>query len=156
VPVLIKAGKALDEKKTEVRIVFKKAPPSVFGCFLPQIPNNQLIIRIQPQESIKLCIMSKTPAFNFDLTPVQLNLFYSDAFKTPLYDAYEYLLLEIIEGDQSLFISTTELQALWDIFVQILPLTDIGKIPMHHYPAFSEGPLEAKNIPERYGSKWAD
>ncbi len=156
VPVLIKAGKALNEKKTEVRIVFKRAPASVFGCLMPNIPNNQLIARIQPQEAINLCIMSKAPAFHFDLMPVYLNLFYADTFKTPLYDAYEYLLLDVVEGDQSLFISNVELEVLWDIFVKILPAVDTGKIPIHRYVAFSKDLQQAQLLPKKYGIKWAD
>ncbi|NLB55992.1 MAG: glucose-6-phosphate dehydrogenase, partial [Lentisphaerae bacterium] len=120
VPVIMSAGKALDTNCTEIRIFFRKPDFNSFVCHDECPDANELIIRVQPGESIKLKITSKTPGLHMKLQNSQLDLNYLSAFKEKIPEAYELLLLDVIRGDHSLFISSEELAASWDVFTTAL------------------------------------
>lgn len=81
VPFLMRAGKALDERKTEIRIQFKAAPGALFSGMSTGAENNELVIRVQPDEAIFLRIVSKVPGLTSRMEEARLNLFYHHAWE---------------------------------------------------------------------------
>ncbi|MCX5758366.1 MAG: glucose-6-phosphate dehydrogenase [Candidatus Hydrogenedentes bacterium] len=119
VPFFITAGKALDERTTEIRLRFRSASSNRFHEDGATSPPNELIIRVQPDEAIRLAITNKAPGFDMRLVPSELDLRYQSAFAAKIPDAYECLLLDVIRGDRSLFVRWDELAAAWDIFTPV-------------------------------------
>lgn len=151
VPFLIEAGKALDQKINEVRIRFRGIPAGLFGNTGVVMHPNELVIRIQPDESIVLKIMNKQPGLQLELAPTELNLRYHSTFSALIPDAYECLILDVIEGDRSLFIRADELAAAWDIFTPALHQTESQRVAPEIYPYGSSGPVAGKALARRYG-----
>jgi len=142
VPFFVKAGKALDERISSVRIRFKSLTGNIFcedpngGCLAP----NELCLRIQPDEALSLSIVNKEPGLRISLARSDLNLRYQTAFRGEIPDAYERLLLDVIHGDKSLFIRADELVAAWDIFTPVLHEIEKERIRPRPYPFGSQGP----------------
>lgn len=142
VPFILKAGKALNEQKTEVRIQFKDVTSGIFK----DIPRNELVIRVQPNESVYIKMNSKLPGLSMQTVVTELDLTYRRRFsdlKIP--EAYESLILDALKGDHSNFVRDDELDASWRIFSPLLHYLDDNKeiIPMeypygmHHTRRFS-------------------
>lgn len=151
VPFLIEAGKALNQKINEVHIRFRGIPAGLFGDTGVVMHPNELIIRIQPDESIVLKIMNKQPGLQLELAPTELNLRYQTTFSSLIPDAYECLILDVIEGDRRLFIRADELAAAWDIFTPVLHQTEAQRVAPEIYPFGSTGPMAGKALARRYG-----
>ena len=146
VPILITAGKGLDSRMTEITIRFRQVPGNMF-CDLGGCPAaNEFVIRVQPGEAIDLSLIYKVPGMGMKLQPRNLNLQYSEAFKESIPDAYERLLLDVIEGDRSLFIQKTELEAAWDIFTPVLHEIDRRRLVPESYAFGSTGPTGANEL----------
>ena len=147
VPFLIRAGKGLDAKMTEIRMHFREVPGNMFctadGC--PQA--NELVIRVQPDEGIHLSLVNKVPGMELKLATRNLALQYTEAFSEQIPDAYESLLLDVIQGDRSLFIRNDELEAAWDIFTPVLKEIDQRRVPPEPYEFGGAGPSEAHKTP---------
>lgn len=139
VPFVIRAGKAMNRKCTEVRIVFK-APESNIFCKLNECPPpNELIIRIQPDEGVHFKIVNKAPGLKMAFHSKELDLSYKSAFAGEIIpEAYESLLLDVIHGEKSLFIRDDELRAAWDIFTSVLHKIESRKIMPDLYPFGSD------------------
>ena len=141
VPFIIRAGKGLDSKKSEIRIIFRKPESNIF-CNLDSCPPaNELIIRIQPNEGIHFNIVSKIPGLKMGFQEKDLDLSYKSAFSdTVIPEAYESLLLDVIKGEKALFIRNDELEAAWDIFTPVLHHIEKDKIKPEIYKFGSKGP----------------
>jgi len=146
VPFLLSAGKGLDNRVNEVRIRFRQIPDNIFDDQHVRIPSNNLTIRIQPDESIFLNVVSKQPGMHLSIVETSLNLKYQSAFSTVIPDAYERLLLDVMCGDKSLFIRSDELSAAWDIFTPALHEIDRLAIKPETYPFGSRGPASAQKF----------
>lgn len=120
VPFYVTAGKALDDKMTEIRVHFYELAHNIFCepnvCLLP----NRLVIRVQPDESISLYLTNKVPGMEMEIAQHKLDLQYETTFNKTIPEAYERLLLDVIHGDRSHFIGADELAAAWDVFSPIL------------------------------------
>jgi glucose-6-phosphate 1-dehydrogenase len=146
VPFFLCAGKGLEEKCNRVRVVFRSVEKNIF-CQKPQcLPPDELIIQIQPDESLVLKIMNKEPGLRLNLVESGLDLRYSSAFDKPIPDAYERLLLDVIEGDKSLFIRADELAAAWDIYTPLLHELEKQEVEPEPYPFGSTGPDAWKRL----------
>jgi len=131
VPFMLKAGKALNEQKTEIRIQFKDVTSGIFK----DIPRNELVIRVQPNESVYIKMNSKLPGLSMQTVVTELDLTYRRRFsdlKIP--EAYESLILDALKGDHSNFVRDDELDASWRIFSPLLHYLDEKKeiIPMEY------------------------
>lgn len=131
VPFVLESGKRLAEKKTEVRVYFKKA-----ACLCPpdleRHHQNMLIFRIQPDEGITVVFWAKKPGFAMELESKTLSFLYKETSGTNLLpDAYERILYDCIRGDQTLFTSTEEVHASWKFITPILDQWQ--KLPLHVY-----------------------
>jgi glucose-6-phosphate 1-dehydrogenase len=146
VPFVIAAGKGLDSSGTTVTVHFRSVPGGVFcapgGC----PPANRLVIRVQPDEAIHLHVVNKEPGMGLSLAESDLNLRYQTAFAKPIPDAYERLLLDVIEGDKSLFIRADELEAAWDVFTPVLHEIEREQRGPEPYAFGSTGPASAAAV----------
>ncbi|KAK8050262.1 hypothetical protein PG994_011992 [Apiospora phragmitis] len=154
VPFIMKAGKALNEQKTEIRIQFKDVTSGIFK----DIPRNELVMRIQPNESVYIKMNSKLPGLSMQTVVTELDLTYRRRFsdlKIP--EAYESLILDCLKGDHSNFVRDDELDASWRIFTPLLNYLDDNKeiIPME-YPYGSRGPAVLDDFTASYGYKFSD
>ncbi|KAI8954818.1 glucose-6-phosphate 1-dehydrogenase [Xylaria longipes] len=154
VPFIMKAGKALNEQKTEIRIQFKDVTSGIFK----DIPRNELVMRIQPNESVYIKMNSKLPGLSMQTVVTELDLTYRRRFsdlKIP--EAYESLILDALKGDHSNFVRDDELDASWRIFTPLLHYLDDNKeiVPME-YPYGSRGPAVLDDFTSSYGYKFSD
>ncbi len=151
VPFLLSAGKALDSRIAEIRVRFKQAPGGLFCQKRYCLPKNELVIRIQPDEAILLNVATMAPGLEMNLAPAQLDLRYAAAFNLLIPDAYECLLLDVIEGDKTLFISDSELAASWDIVDPFLADVEKSAAAPELYQFGSTGPAGLKKLAARHG-----
>ncbi|WP_296130535.1 glucose-6-phosphate dehydrogenase [Pseudomonas sp. Ga0074129] len=151
VPFYLRTGKRLARKTSEILIQFKPVPHQLFGGG----EANRLLIRLQPEERISLQLMGKSPGKGMHLQPVELDLNLADAFhKQRRWDAYERLLLDVIEGDSTLFMRRDEVEAAWGWVDPIIKGWDQHYQSPRPYPAGSDGPEQASNLLERHERQW--
>mmetsp|Transcript_40249 Transcript_40249/g.78359 ORF Transcript_40249/g.78359 Transcript_40249/m.78359 type:complete len:592 (-) Transcript_40249:134-1909(-) len=149
VPFLVSAGKALDERKCEVRIRFKAEANRIFG---DSMNVNELVIRIQPDESVYFKINVKEPGLKMEVSSHVLDLSYHKAFEGAYYgDAYERMLYNCSEGKQQLFVKTDELIEAWRIFTPLLHEIDAKKPQPVLYPFGNSGPKGYKEFAKKAG-----
>lgn len=153
VPFILKAGKALNEAKVEVRIQFKDVTQGIFA----DISRNELVVRIQPEEAVYLKLNTKSPGYAFRAIPTEMDLTYKRRFTdSAIPEAYEVLILDALKGDHSNFVRDDELDAAWKIFTPILHWIDgkDGERPKPEpYPYGSRGPARLDAFIEKYGYK---
>jgi glucose-6-phosphate 1-dehydrogenase len=148
VPMLLTTGKALAEKTTEIRIIFKDHEG------LKHITNT-LIIRIQPNEGIALELLAKKPGFEDKTQTVHMDFSYSRSFAGSSHpDAYEHLLADAIQGDRTLFTTGEEVLAAWRIIEPILHSWNLDSKDLEIYEPGSWGPAGAAALATRAGAKW--
>jgi glucose-6-phosphate 1-dehydrogenase len=142
IPFILRTGKRLPAKSTRIVVRFRSPPV----WFFPNgqqagITANALTITIQPDEGFELGFEIKKPGQGIELETHRLHFRYSEAFG-PLADAYQTLLTDILEGDQTLFVRGDEVEAAWRVFEPVLrhPPT------VHGYPAGSWGPVQADRL----------
>ncbi|SCW03864.1 LAFE_0H00716g1_1 [Lachancea fermentati] len=138
VPIVMRAGKALNEGKVEIRIQFKAVPSGIFN----DIPNNELVIRVQPNEAIYLKCNSKTPGLATTTQVTELDLTYSSRYKDYwIPEAYEALIRDVLIGDHSNFVRDDELDVSWKLFTPLLNYLEGPDAPQPElYPYGSRGP----------------
>lgn len=151
VPFIMKAGKALNEAKVEVRVQFKDVTQGIFA----DISRNELVVRIQPEEAVYLKVNTKTPGYKFRVIPAEMDLTYGKRFTdTVIPSAYEALILDALRGDHSNFVRDDELDVAWKIFTPILHWID-GKQEQRPQPLpyryGSRGPEELDDFIAKYG-----
>ena len=113
VPFYLRTGKRMKKRYSEIVINFKTVKHNIFQT-QEKMPHNKLIINLQPDETIELVQMTKIPGpGGYRYQPIALKLDYSDTFKDRFPEAYERLLIDVIRGNQTLFMSQVELQAAW-------------------------------------------
>lgn len=113
VPFYLRTGKRMIKRYSEIVINFKEVRHNIFPS-KEKLNNNKLIIRLQPEERIELVQMTKIPGpGGYRYKPVALKLDYSDSFKDRFPEAYERLIIDVIRGNQTLFMRQDELQAAW-------------------------------------------
>ena len=159
VPFLMKAGKALHERKAEIRIQFRHVPGSLFSSMYGgalDLSTNELVIRVQPDESIYLKINNKVPGLGMRLNHTKLDLQYKAAYDVDFPDAYERLILDVVNGDKRLFIRSDELEAAWDLFTPLLNELEEKQVVPETYPYGSRGPIGAHYLGAKYDVRWGD
>ncbi len=152
VPFYIRTGKRLPRRVTQIAIVFRREPVSLFAAAGARDTNpNVLLLTLQPDEGFNLCFDVKVPGEPFRLRTLPLHFLYKEAF-APSADAYQTLLLDVLTGDQTLFVHADETEASWALYTPLLE----QKLPVHHYAAGSWGPTEADHLLERHGHAWME
>ena len=160
VPFWLRTGKKMPERRTEIVIQFKSVPYSIFAERGATSQPNSLVIAIQPDENIRLQLMAKTPGLDRDgirLREVPLDLGLANAFADRRRRiAYERLLLDLIDGDPTLFVRRDEVEAQWQWIDGVRSAwTEAGATPAP-YPAGTWGPAEAVELTKRDGVRWHD
>mgnify|MGYP001765573955 FL=1 len=158
VPFYLRTGKRLPERKTEIVVQFRHVPHSIFAGRGARSVPNRLVIGIQPEENITLSLMAKVPGLDrdgFRLREVPLDIAMADAFAGPTKRiAYERLLLDLIEGDQTLFVRRDEVEAQWDWIDGIRASWTAHELTPKPYAAGTWGPSAAIALTERDGVHW--
>ncbi|KTR83317.1 glucose-6-phosphate dehydrogenase [Novosphingobium barchaimii] len=158
VPFYLRTGKRLPNRTTEIVVQFKPVPHSIFSGRGAKTVPNRLVIGIQPSEDIQLSLMAKVPGLDRDglrLRPVPLDIAMPEAFSGPQRRiAYERLLLDLIEGDQTLFVRRDEVEAQWDWIDKVRALWEEQGLEPKTYTAGSWGPSAAIALAERDGVTW--
>src|ERR1700733_12344355 len=155
VPFYLRTGKRLPKKVSEIVVQFRALPFSIFPADAAEWQPNRLIIRLQPQEGIRLEMMTKDPGpGGLRLSPTGLDIRFDAAFHMRFPDAYERLLMDTVRGDATLFMRRDEGEAAWAWVEPILEAW--GSRPDHPrpYPAGTWGPTASIALIERDGRTW--
>ncbi len=153
VPFYLRTGKRMGHRVSEIVIQFKNVPHQLFEGQRGEPQPNRLVIRLQPDEFIKLGMMTKTPGANTHLEHAELNLNLKKRAGGRTFQAYERLLLDVIRGVTTLFMHRTEVEAAWQWTEQILDGWQEGGVP-RSYSAGTWGPPKSVGLIERDGRSW--
>ncbi|XP_070696035.1 glucose-6-phosphate 1-dehydrogenase-like isoform X2 [Pempheris klunzingeri] len=152
VPFILRCGKALNERKAEVRLQFTDVPGDIFDQCCQR---NELVVRVQPDEAIYLKMMTKRPGVYFSPEETELDLTYRSRYKNvKLPDAYERLILDVFCGNQMHFVRSDELREAWRIFTPLLHQIEEEKKHPIPYTYGSRGPDEADDLVKRVGFRY--
>lgn len=158
VPFYMRTGKRMPQRDTEIFIQFKDVPYSIFASRGAITRPNKLIIGLQPEETIGLHLMAKTPGLDRQgvrLREIPLDIGLANAFSEYRRRiAYERLLLDLIEGDPTLFVRRDEVEAQWVWIDRIRAAWAEQQITPRPYPAGTWGPSAAIALAERDGISW--
>jgi glucose-6-phosphate 1-dehydrogenase len=155
VPFYIRTGKRLASRVSEIVITFKSIPHSIFDSSAGRIGQNQLIIRLQPDEGVKQSLMIKDPGpGGMRLREVSLDMTFAQAFDARNPDAYERLLLDVIRSNQTLFMRRDEVEAAWRWVDPILKAWEETAQPVQGYTSGTWGPSQSIALIERDGRTW--
>ena len=149
VPFYIRTAKRLHEADTRISIRFKKAPLQL-GAGQNQ---NWIVLGIQPRECIKMEIESKIPGLDIKTRTIQLDAANRQEGDETI-DAYEALLLNLMEGDNSHYLHISEVEAQWRLVDPVIEAWTKDRKPVHQYPAGSRDPEASKVIFEREDQFW--
>jgi glucose-6-phosphate 1-dehydrogenase len=155
VPFYLRSGKRLQRQYSEIVVQFQRVPHSIFPELDLAHSPNRLAIRLQPDESVRLTVMSKEPGpGGFRLKPFALNLNLEQAWGAHYPDAYERLLIEILRGNPALFMRRDEVEAAWRWIDGIIEAWAASDTPVEGYVAGSWGPTAAALLLDRDGRAW--
>ena len=158
VPFYLRTGKRLAERRSEIVIQFKPVPHSIFAERGGMLQPNALVIRLQPEEYVQLLVMAKQPGLDregYRLREVPLNLSLDTEFAgTTRRIAYERLLLDLIEGDPTLFVRRDEVEAQWEWIDAIRAGWEANDLKPKPYASGSWGPSLSIALTERDGVHW--
>ena len=156
VPFYVRTGKRLSRTVTEIAIHLKRTPQALFARTPDDhIEPNVIVLRIQPNEGINVTISAKHPGFEMSTNTVHMDFCYQSGFGIRSPDAYETLLLDVMQGDATLFTRNDEVEAQWRL---ITPIEEAwaaeGLKALPKYPGGSDGPVEAEQLIARNHHRW--
>ncbi|CAN5769797.1 glucose-6-phosphate dehydrogenase [soil metagenome] len=156
VPFYVRTGKRMHQAASIISIQFKDVPHSIFPAEVSESwQQNRLIISIQPEMSIRLQVQAKRPGLDMVLNPVDMVFDYNGTYTTDTPEAYETLLLDTMQGDQTLFMRGDQVEAAWDLIMPILSAWESKKsLSFPNYSADSWGPELAEALIARDGFHW--
>lgn len=154
VPFYLRSGKRLSKHKTEISVHFKPVPYMMFSNTLDApIEPNTLVLRVRPDEGMNLILQAKTPGSEVCLESLSMDFSYQ---KDVLMDAYEWVLLNCMHGDQLLFVREDGVEETWALLTPVIEkleaTTEVKKFP--NYAAGSSGPEEAALLTQKDGRIW--
>jgi glucose-6-phosphate 1-dehydrogenase len=156
VPFYLRTGKRLTKRYTEIAIRFKQAPYALFReTPVEELDADWLILRVQPEESIRLRFNAKRPGPAMALESVAMEFKYKDYFKQAPAVGYETLIYDCLIGDATLFQRADQVEAAWGLVEPVLNGW-AATTPRHfpNYAAGSEGPSAANDLLARDGRSW--
>lgn len=163
VPFLLRTGKRLAQRVTEIAVQFKLPPLRLFRtvecegdfCDLTDAQPSVLAFRIQPDEGVSLSFATKRPGMSLDLQMMRMEFAYQRSFDRPLPEAYERLILDALRGDPTLFVRSGELDAAWEFVTPILEAWSQEEAPeFPNHAAGSWGPASAERLTEGCSGGW--
>jgi glucose-6-phosphate 1-dehydrogenase len=156
VPFFLRTGKRLADRVAEIVVNFKPVPHSALGALALRAGANRLVIRLQPNESIRLYCLAKQPGEGMNLQSVHLDLAFDQFFKDDRMEAYQRLLLDVIHGRLALFVRRDEQEAAWRWVEPILDEWDLpGKTPKP-YASGTWGPAAASAMLAQHDTCWLE
>ena len=157
VPFYLRTGKRLDQRVSEIVVVFKEPPHAMFPHSEGVTGPNRLHIQVQPDEGMRLHMTAKEPGpGGIRLRPVSLDLSYATTFTERSPDAYERLIMDVIRGNPTLFMRRDEVEAAWTWVEPILNRWAESHERPKRYPAGTSGPTAAATLIERDGRHWQE
>ena len=165
VPFYLRTGKRMAARHSEIVVRFRAVPHSIFGEQGRRLSGrglvpNALVIRLQPNEGMSLSVMTKEPGLDREgvsLGQVDLDVSLAHEFAgARRRSAYERLLLDLLEGDNTLFVRGDEIEAAWTWIDSIHAAWAQADMPTKPYIAGSWGPAAAEGLIERDGASWHD
>ncbi len=158
VPFYLRTGKRLMAKESEIVIRYHPVPHSIFGGKGPGLQPNTLIMKLQPEEGIRMTLMAKEPGLDrggIELKSVDLDVSLTAAFAGKRRRiAYERLLLDLMDGDTTLFVRRDEIEAAWTWIDSIHDAWGASSSQCKSYTAGTWGPSAAIALIERDGASW--
>ncbi|HET8996127.1 MAG TPA: glucose-6-phosphate dehydrogenase [Acetobacteraceae bacterium] len=155
VPFYLRTGKRLPQKVSEIVVQFRPLPFSIFPPDSAEWRANRLIIRLQPEEGMRLEMMTKDPGpGGLRLSPTGLDIRFASTFGVRFPDAYERLLMDTVRGNPTLFMRRDEVEAAWAWVEPILQAWESRPDQPRPYAAGSWGPTAAIALIERDGRTW--
>ena len=155
VPFLLRTGKHMPARFTSVTVQFRMPPHTLFGAHDESgLGPNRITIRIQPRDGIDIDFEVKEPGQGLVIRPAKLDFDYAERFKQPAPDAYERLLIDVVNGDQSLFIRSDEIEQSWRWTDSLR--TKMTSTPLYLYARNSWGPFAAEDLFGNDEGHWAE
>lgn len=156
VPFYVRTGKRMHQTASTISIQFRDVPHFVFPAeATDNWQQNRLIISIQPEMSIRLQLQAKRPGLDMVLNTVDMLFNYDNVTAAETPEAYETLLLDIITGDQTLFMRADQVEAAWELLMPLLNSWQSKKsLNFPNYSANSAGPENAEALIARDGFHW--
>lgn len=157
VPFYLRTGKRMPEKLSQIVIHFRQQPHYIFDPDQRSLAANKLIIKLQPEEGIALQVLTKDSGLDKGMRLRQgpLHLDFHKAFpKARIPDAYERLLLEVIKGQQYLFVRRDEIEFAWRWVDTLIEGWQARDVPPKRYPAGSWGPVSSIAMITKDGFSW--
>jgi len=159
VPFYLRTGKRMPVKHSEIVVHFKEQAHNIFKESYNELPSNKLTIRLQPDEGVELQMMNKVPgiATQMNIQENKLDLSFNDTYQNQrVIDAYERLMLEVLNGNQSLFVSRDEVEAAWTWADSILSAWKTTSDIPKPYAAGSWGPVSSISLIARDNRQWVE
>ena len=152
VPFFLRTGKSMPRQSSVIMIQFKESPHKIFKD--DSIPN-RLVISIQPELELKLAFESKVPGLEMKLVTQEMDFMYANSISQSLPEAYETLLLDVLQGDATSFMRTDQIEMAWKVVMPILNAwkKSPGKL-LQFYPAGTWGPAAADKLLKPYAKEW--
>lgn len=154
VPIYLRTGKKLMGQVSSIIVQFKEKGHKLFEDFWEQPMPNHITIQMQPTEGIGIRLAAKKPGLTTVLEPVDMEFCYKKSFDVPQPEAYERLLIDVIAGDQSLFLSQEIIEDSWKVIDPIRAVWDTGRPKLSLYKPGSWGPEEADRLIEHDNRTW--
>jgi glucose-6-phosphate 1-dehydrogenase len=155
IPFYLRTGKRLANKDTEIAIIFKQVPHSMFASVgLNEIPPNILILQIQPEEGISLAFQAKRAGSRMCMDTLNMKFSYQDVFGVVMPEAYQRLLLDCMIGDQTLFNRYDAVEVSWELLTEVLEAWRMNDSVPYEYPAGCHSFKQADALIESDGRKW--
>jgi glucose-6-phosphate 1-dehydrogenase len=138
-PIYLRTGKRMKKRYSDIVINFKELPHNIFQDSKQPL-RNKLIIRLQPEERIELVQLSKVPGpGGYRFKPISLKLDFIDSFDSRMPEAYERLIVDVIRGNQTLFMRYDELAAAWE-WIESINTHWRSQVPLSLYESGTWGP----------------
>jgi glucose-6-phosphate 1-dehydrogenase len=157
VPFYVRSGKRMARRVSEIAVVFKRPPGTLFAAEAErfQLAPNTLAFQIQPDEGLRLVLNGKVPGLETRTQPVRMAFRYATTFGSNTPEAYERLVLDAMIGDGTLFIRGDETEASWSLFTPLLEhWQTLGREGLESYAAGSWGPPASDGLLARSGHTW--
>lgn len=159
VPFLIRAGTGLMSHRMEIRIQFDHVPGNIYRERMGHnidLATNELILRDVPDEAMLIRVNNKVPGLSLLLDASELNLLYKDKYNAEVPDSYEHLILDVIDGDNHLFMRSDELAAAWKILTPVLQEIDKKNVCLELYDLGGRAPEGAYYLWAKHGVQWVE
>jgi glucose-6-phosphate 1-dehydrogenase len=154
VPFYLRSGKRLPSRRTEISVHFKPVPHLMFSRVLNEpIEPNALVFRVHPDEGMSLIFEAKKPGSKVCLRPVVMDFSYQ---RGVLMEAYEWVLLDCMHGDHTLFVREDGVEQTWSLLTPVIDYLEstVKEDEFPNYAAGSSGPEGAASLMKRDGRMW--